>query len=231
MIAEISYNLFTLLNSAVKPEKYLLYQQTCFKLYEHENRMNLHIMTNIERIMFEFFRKFRFAMKIIQKSFLFFLLVITVYSQQKFTSSEYGFEITFPDYITVTKGTAEGVAVIADIDGNAYLSVVAGAVGDTTRKSMEDYALDKFIDTLVNSLESDLSGFQKIDYGREIYNGASSIYFAYNYFKDAKYTRVKQYFFININKMFAITTQCPEAEKDDYSVVFKECIKSFNFVK
>ena len=55
---------------------------------------------------------------------IFIVTVSVIYSQQHFKNEEYGFEMTFPDYMLVKKGTSESQAVHASLNENAFINVI-----------------------------------------------------------------------------------------------------------
>jgi len=162
---------------------------------------------------------------------IYFLFVSAVFSQQLFISDEYGFEITFPAYLVVNKGTTENPAVIAHINEYTLLNVVLQSDAGLSGKKMDYYNLDSFITPMKEMLLKDMIGFKLINYDRININGTGAIYFAYDYYKGMNEVRVKQYFMINNSKMYAITTMCPESEAGDFEIVFNDCVNSFKFLK
>jgi len=165
-----------------------------------------------------------------KKIFIVYLYVaLPVFSQQQFVSDEYGFEMTFPQYMVLKKGISENPAVFAHIDENNFVNVVLQHDATLAGRDMKSYDLDSFITPIKESLANELIGFKWNKYDTLSINGISSIYFNYNYYRGLNEVRVKQYFMINNSKMYVITVLFSESEAPDFEPIFNDCVNSFKF--
>jgi hypothetical protein len=165
--------------------------------------------------------------KIILTALLFPIQIL--FSQLQFVSDEFGFEMTFPQYMVVNKGTTGNPAVIAAINENTFINVILQHDQSLAERNIKSYDLDSFISPIKETLSNELIGFKWNSYDTMSINGITAIYFNYNYYKGLNEARVKQYFMINNSKMYVITVFCLESEAADFDTVFNDCVNSFKF--
>ena len=160
---------------------------------------------------------------------IYFLFVSAAFSQELFKSDEYGFEITFPDYMVVKKGMNESPAVYSSINEFTFVNVILQNDTSFGYKVIEDYDLEEFITPIKEMLNNEFPGYTLMDYGRTEINSEKSIYMQYKYIRKTETVRVKQYYMINKFKLYAITTVSNDKESADFEPVFNDCVNSFKF--
>ncbi len=161
---------------------------------------------------------------------LFFLSSI-VFSQQQFSSDEYGFSIIFPDLWKVEKGTQPMVAVIARLS-TASINVVIQENDKYRDIDIIDVDISNFRNELEGKYKVYFKNFKSLDCGRITVNSYNAISFAYNCDINNDVLYAKQYFLFKDNKIYVISTGCLESEYANFfEIVFNESVNSFTFNK
>jgi len=154
-----------------------------------------------------------------------------VFSQQKFSSEEYSFSITFPDLWKVEKGTQPMVAVIARLN-TASINVVIQENDKYRDIEIVDVDISNFRNELEGKYKDYFKNFKSLDYSRTTVNSYNAISFAYNCDINDEVLFAKQYFLFKDNKIYVISTGCLDSEYANFfEIVFKECLNSFTFNK
>jgi hypothetical protein len=162
----------------------------------------------------------------------FFLLSLSCFSQQKFTSDEYGLEITFPDGWNVEKGTQSMVAVIARLNNTTSINIIVQENDKWKDSRIEDMDKESFRNELEGKYKDHFKNFKTIDFGGTIVNGNNALYFVYNCDLNNDVIHAKQYFIFNGDKIYVISTGCLESEYTNYfEIPFNECVNTFTFIK
>lgn len=162
----------------------------------------------------------------------FFLLTVSCFSQQQFTSGEYGISITFPDGWYIQRGTTNMVVVIAWLNSTTTINIAAKENEDWKNYTIEQVDPENFAGYLKKLYADNFEKFKAVDYGRTKVNDYPALYFSYKFEHDNSMYRAKQYFLFRENLVYVISIGCLDSESATYlETLFIECLNTFSFTK